>query len=294
MLGRVRSALFCVSALLLVSHTQLAAGNADLAFDPTSPWGIDYGEDACILYRDFAAGDQQLEMQIEQRYRGDYFRLTVLSSTLQLSGERAYVRFLPDIRGNSGAFFTSGMTNANSVISYVDSVASNARYSNYSYIGWDVEERRQREAAVEGVRIERAFTEDVILRTGAMNAPMEALRDCVTDMYLSWGVDIRGTGTYSRYPRLQNRSGVMRRLEEVISRADLRKSVGIPPFFSLVIDQDGRIARCELFYAPWLSSASPSLCDIFQEYGRYSPALDAEGLPVSTVGFPSLDSLTIG
>ena len=74
-----------------------AAGQDTLSLEPSGSWTLDYAVDSCALRRTFGGGESPAWLEIMQLIPGTTYRITVSSSGLPMSRQRApAVRFLPD------------------------------------------------------------------------------------------------------------------------------------------------------------------------------------------------------
>jgi len=79
----------------LLSQRAVAQSSERAQMAPASPWSIDYAQDSCALRRSFAAGSNQMFLELRQFGPSASFEVTVASSTFRPSSS-VRTRFEPD------------------------------------------------------------------------------------------------------------------------------------------------------------------------------------------------------
>ncbi|MBO9517130.1 MAG: hypothetical protein J7493_03600 [Porphyrobacter sp.] len=258
----------------------VTAKNLPVVLEPASRWQIDYADEGCALRRPFESDGTRATLEILQQAPGAYFRVTVTSGTLGLSGQSAKVRFEPDDSFQVPSFLLSGSVGDEVAIAFTDSLQENVGGQPNVYIDWTDEERDRREGNVVALSTRDAFDRDVSLSTGPMHQPMQALRSCMKDLYATWGVDLDAHRTLSHPATLRNGSRIAERIRYRLMENSTRTSTGVPPVLRVIVGLDGRVTRCRIHFATWDAALSEEICGTVTRESRYDPAKDKAGNPI--------------
>lgn len=268
-----------ISATLLYSTPSFAQENI-AHLEPSSNWQVDYGEESCSLRRTFGSENASVHLEIMQQVPGAYFQVTIASTSYDISGSDALFRFEPDETPLVPHYLRLGATGDLAVLRYTDSLQRNVPDQPAAPIDWTDEERNERERLITALAIDHGFQRDMILQTGEMHAPMEALRACMSDLYGSWGVNLEAHATLSRPVQQKHAEQVLQRLLRMAPPDVFSAPSSLPPVIRLIVGADGRVARCRVHFAPWDEGLSEKVCETVTRHSRYDPALDAAGQPI--------------
>ena len=271
------SVLFC-----FLTTSARAENDGPLRLEPKSPWEIDYGEESCALRRTFGTDAASAHLEILQQAPGAYYRVTVTSGTLDLSDSEARVRFEPDNRRQIPAYLAPAHPAEGVAIAFTDSLQKNVLGSSQPFIDWRREDRDQREAAVASLSIDDGFTRNLTLATGEMHAPMEALRDCMNNLYASWGVDLGAHESLTSELQAQNAAQIARQVKSFIPRAFFREDSEMPAVVRVIVGPDGRVHRCRVHFSEWDEPVSQQICDVVTREARFFPARDRTRKPINS------------
>ena len=188
-----------VAALLGMNIAQPVLAQEDAArhFVPSTDWALDYGEDYCRLMRGFSNGEDELTLALDRIQPGPVVRMMVSGSVLS-TGRRARsmgVRFDADNDARQVPILKADGANGTAVYNlgdlYVAPVAASrtredqrALRSRYS---------RTEEAAfgksIESISFE-GIADPIVLDTGELGGPVEALQACADELVTYWELDI--------------------------------------------------------------------------------------------------------
>jgi hypothetical protein len=257
------------------------AADEPLELAPSSAWVMDYAEDSCALRRAFRADEDEVLLQLRSHGPGDYFQVTVSSATLEARDEQPKVRFDPDegFTEPPGAFYFDEKTSEGLV--YSDSLYPNAlkRQPRAFDADWPEPERVARERAVTSLTIGDGFSRPVVLKTGAMHAPMNAMRACLDELLGHWGLDPAVQRTLSRRAKALDPEEWVTRIQRAYPTEMLRKRRSGIAAIRLVIGVDGRPTSCIPNKDAPDRAFDEYACEATMRYARFEPALDANGQP---------------
>lgn len=268
-MGITRAFLTLPAALVLA--TPSFAQESPLTLNPASAWQVDYGEESCALRRSFGSDGAGVDLEILQEAPGPYFQVTVTAHSIALTGSDARARFEPDNRAQVPQYVRASAVGDVAVLTFTDSVQRNVAGDSRPYIGWTDQRRNERERSITALAIEDAFARDLVLQTGEMHAPMEALRTCILDLYGSWGVDLEAHRALWQPVRNQSAGQLIPLLVRMVSQK-LRSRPSVPPVIRVVVGADGRLTRCRVHFTEADEELSRQMCDTVARVSRYEPA----------------------
>ncbi len=270
---------------LLIAFTQFflnapaAAQVDDLEVSPSGPWVLDLGDEYCALRRDFGSEDAGMLMEFRQYLPSDDFDLLVGSDDLATLEKTPRVSFLP--------YEVNELTDARFLRAPGGVEGFTARVSLRPVEEQDAEEwseRNVREAGVEALKIEDAFERPVILRTGALSGPMDAMRTCMDDLMRTRGIDPDASrGPLARAAKPIDQVRWTRIIIRNYPRSALMAGAEATLRVFLQIDPEGTVSNCTVQTNLDEEVFEESTCRNMRRHARFEPALDGQGNP--TIGF---------
>lgn len=142
--------------------------------------------------------------------------------------------------------------------------------------------RNAHESETRGILIEQAFSKALFLRTGNLHPAMEAMRSCLDDLYLHWGIDVDAHRTLRRPATPLDFARIVRELTESYPRdmamtgrqASLRVRLDVAP--------DGMPTGCHMQVDYNDDAFERVACQKLMRYARFAPALDKDGQPIAS------------
>ncbi|WP_169817011.1 energy transducer TonB [Paraurantiacibacter namhicola] len=251
-----------------------------------------YDDDSCVLIRQFGEGDETAYLTM-RRY-GPGTRLQLVVTSKQRLGRQTEFEFKFDAEADwvetigfdveaesdfSGVFFTTRLftieppehlkdsTDVAAIDAFLESVDT-------------VEAEIAAASRADRLHLRKAFRPEIILLTGNLQKPMEAMRACTDDLLRSWGYDVEEQKSLTRPPRLVNRLEIGKSLE--YPKEMERKGIPAVLNLRLGVDENGNTLSCKL----QLQLADPAFeadtCERIMQTAKFEPALDAEGRPVAS------------
>lgn len=276
-LGQLR---FPAAGWALIAAPLAAQGPAEpLVMAPSSQWVADYSEDNCALRRTFEAGEDNAVLQLRQYAPGDTFEVSVASETLARADGPPEVRFEPDDHSYvvTGALPVAGEGVRG--IQYSDSLR---RQVDKGGAGWSEPAREAREQAITGLTVAHAFERNIVLRTGSMRRPMEALRACTDAMLVRWGLDPAAQQTLSRRVVPVDMASWTRKVQEYYPATSAFMGRSGRVHVRLTVGADGAPVACAAGVGEVDAAFERAACGTMMDHARFEPALDAAGQPVAS------------
>lgn len=279
-------------ALTAMSAAPSHAQDAEpLILEPATPWLLTYTQDSCELRREFGPEDQRVRMELRQFSPGDGFELTISSSILGEPDGDPSVRYHPDEVGaqwlsTTFASFDDGLWSMISEDSLRPAAAKIAAREpepldleqSLGQREWNSEARDTREAQVNAITFSGGFERAFTLRTGEMHGPMEAMRTCLDELLIHWGIDARAHRDLTRPAKPKN-SEFGAPVQYPSSM--IRKGISARLHLRLIISASGEVTECSMPTPSGFEAFRRSAC---RDYSRVSfePALDANGQPMES------------
>jgi hypothetical protein len=139
----------------------------------------------------------------------------------------------------------------------------------------------EREKAIKYLRIGKPLRQTVILETGAMQKPLEALGKCVDDLMTTWSIDVERHKTLTEPVKPLTSPG-----EWIVSRDYPAKmlSAGQPAIveFRLSVGADGKPTGCHIQSTTRPKEFDAAVCGSLMRRARFAPALDGAGKPIAS------------
>lgn len=275
-------------AAMVAGQPAVAQRAAPLELMPEGNWRVDSRDDACTLSRQFVWSEGALSFRIEQRRPGHWFGLVLASN--QLVGGRGPVNVIVEPGTASRASenperFQSGSTSA---VRFGDMLLPDLIENAYRADPATLASYREAEASITSVVLENALERPLSLQLGSMNNALDALRTCVDDLLLSWGMDPAGAAQMVLPAERIDQFDWARRVNQAYPRDMKRAGRSASVRVIIAIAADGTVAHCHAHNPQPYPQFEETTCRVLQEHARYRPARDAEGNPV-----PSFDSMDV-
>lgn len=265
----------------------LAQTSEPLELAPSGQWGLDYGDNACTLYRRFALSEGDVDLRIEGTTPGHNFSLILASE--QLAGGRGPVRTVVGPGSDERAYDNPqrGQAGSTSAVRFGDTLlpvdVPNATLSDAA----SIESYIRAEASITNLLVKNAFDRPVSLRLGSMVNAMTAMRGCVDDLLITWGMDPTTATAVTVPPARVSQARWAQQVHAAFPRALGRAGRSGQVRVVLVIAADGSVAHCHAHSLESQQEIETVACESRMANARYEPARDAAGNAVP--GFNSMD-----
>jgi hypothetical protein len=272
---------------------------------PSSPWVVNYAEDSCRLIRTFGEGDRSVRLEFRMFAPGDFFWLLVsgepigptpsgvVSLAYRFDPDEEDVKSVVALRGKidektSAVMFPASLSTAQTRKEerkiFRDDPKAFARNRT------DFDPRR--EAQVDALEIGIYRRPRMILKLGTMRPPMDAVRTCLDDLLVSWGVDAQAQKSLERPPIPTTRPNEWLHPSDYPRRM-LAEGRSDQVHFRLTVDTAGMPTACGVLTMEARPEFIKATCDTLMQRARFEPALDANGKPVPSVYVNSVFWLTL-
>ncbi|MEO6581838.1 MAG: energy transducer TonB [Sphingomicrobium sp.] len=259
--------------------------------EPSSKWIIDYADDNCRIARSFGEGPGQVALIFDQFAPGDWLSIMFAGKSLDTRNKlppiEAVIRFGPneaesEITGVAGtlgdrlSYMVDGSQRLAPLTKAEQRAGEEAQGGNAPYGPLPL--GAAREQAATWLALRKVFSFDLVLQTGPMNGPLEALRRCTSDLVRGWGLDVEQQMHLSRHL-------VPIRSESWFSESDYPKKMldgGHQSIvnYRLIVDTSGKPESCHIQTSTRPKDFDDHVCRIVMKRARFDPALDAAGKPV--------------
>ena len=272
-----------VSTLLVAL---LAGSLANAAIGPetyrlSSPWNVDYGQESCVLKGVFSSGSSKITLELRQVSHFDVFKTTVLSSRFAGSLLSVKVRFVPEPKHHAvlqmaQLRFSDGTVGLTWIDSFLPLPIQPQSTSER------ISQRDASEKATTAIELSGSIKPAVVLATGQMSVPMEAVRKCLDDLVMSWGVDAAAQRALSKPVKPIDQGNWARVLQDNYPRGMLAKKKGAIVPVRLMVGADGRTNSCHTQIPSQEPDFEAAACAVMMKVSRFEPALDALGKPIAS------------
>lgn len=261
---------------------------------PTGKWVVEYAQDTCRLAREFGEGDKRVTVFFEQFVPGDVFNLMFVGRSIQPRNSEfpieTTVRFGPNEQPdeNTGSLATVGSVPA----LLLAGGQRLAKMSKAEDLARKEAARRDfpfelaplgtaREQAANWLELGKALPFDLVLETGPMDKPLEALRQCSWDTVKTWGLSIEEQKSLTRkaYPITSSSSWFN---SNDYPNEMLRGGYEGIVNFRVIVDATGTPISCHVQSSTRPQAFDDVVCRQVIKRARFHPALDASGKPTKS------------
>lgn len=277
--------LSCAIASLLVTPAQAAQPVAIL--QPSSAWIVNYKDHSCALQRAFGDEQHRVFMELDDFTLHNEFRATVSSSSFGVTFAKAIVGFEPGTpvaaKGLVKAAFNGGRRGVIFDL-FLDSAFDTEQDSSDSVqSGPSDEAEKQREKIVTGLFVGGSFRENLVLKTGPLAAPMDALRTCDEDLERHIGLDPQAIKSIASPAKPKDEGHWAWLIQDSYPEAALRADATADVRFRLVVDATGKVNDCYARPEGQLDVFGETACTLLKSKAVFDPARDANGNAVPSV-----------
>ena len=120
------------------------------------------------------------------------------------------------------------------------------------------------------------------LNTGSMQAPFEAMNQCIGNLVTHQGLDLAQQRRRTSRPDWVNRDAVVRRIQARYPAEALRNGNRARLNMRIMIGPDGKPTACIITHVTTADNFDNSACQQVMSLARFEPARNAEGQPRPT------------
>ncbi len=270
------------AALAVLGSTPAQAADA-LILEPTSAWSVDARPESCALRRSFGTPDKEVVLELDNFSMGNALQVSLIGTEIEAAKSYPATSFLPDdqVKEQTGAFYFA-LSGGRKGFFFFDR-SGLQRHSSADAQGISAPETgapHKREAEITGLLVSGAFQNEVILQTGAMSGPMDALRRCLANLAVSKGLNPKTLFNLSRLPSPKDPQKKLQKAFMQYPPELVRKNLSAPILVRALIDETGKAVSCEVKDVGQDKRFDKLVCGALMDVKSYDPALDADGKPV--------------
>lgn len=276
-------------ALLISSQAQ--AKKEPLRLKQSSQWNVDYANERCRLIRRFGEGEEQVFAIFDQFGPGEYFRLTLAGKPVEPSATEGRVTYqfgpheaeqdMGFYKGNLGedpAIIFKGGARLAPASKAEQALIDKAKKGEWIELAPVSSERLD---AIRTLTISKPLRRTVILQTGAMQKPMEAMGACIDNLMMSWGIDIERHKKLTRPAQPITSPGGWVTTQDYPSKM-LNEGQSAIVEFRLSVDAEGKPTGCFIQLTTRPAEFDKAVCGALMKRARFTPALDEDAKPLTS------------
>lgn len=272
--------------------TGMASGASaePLKLEKSSAWVMDYAESNCRLWATFGEGEQKSTLEFAAPSQSSsgvdvlVYPSTLSDQGLKLSwtkiGEKA------DAKGVYQIKFATGTGEDGSGLLFGAGLGHDATGLLDDPSAEDFQPASEKEAAekaVEGLFLTDGSGKEVAYMTGGLKAPLDALRSCTDNLLSGFGVDPVALRSRSRSAARSDWEEWRAKMISAYPTEALRNGEEGVVWFLAVINEKGRAEQCHVTRNLASETIAETTCKNLRRYGRFTPALDANGNPITGI-----------
>ncbi len=272
-----------IGAIVTMLGSAPVQATEPLMLEPLSAWSVDAHPESCALRRSFGTSEKEMVLELDNFTMGKPLTVTLIGTEMETTKSYPATSFLPDdqMKKQTGAF-DFALSDGRKGVFFVEwnglqrHAAPNTK--DVSTPGPSAD--RKREAEITGLLVSGAFQNDIILQTGPMIGPMDALHHCLADLATSKGLNPRALSNLSRDPTPQDPQKKLQKAFSHYPSELVRANKSAPILARALIDETGKALSCEVKDVGQDKRFDKLVCGAMMAVDSYDPALDAEGKPI--------------
>lgn len=265
-----------------------AASAKPLTLESSSDWHVVYDKDSCRLTRSYGTGNDRVIVHLAQYAPVDLFNLTLSGRPVRTRKFEQDVTFQFGPEEQQVATALSGETDDGQASIIFGSTVRLAPLSDAERVFARLARphhtasaslSKEREAAITFLRFARGLRLELVLQTGPLHDPLEALRKCSWDTVGDWGLDIEQQKNL-RSPPIPTADP-----ENWLVSSDyphgmlfLRRQALI--YFRLMVDETGKAESCHIQASAGEKAFDDAVCRGLMRRAAFEPAKDQNGLAI--------------
>lgn len=274
---------FTILVVVSMICPTVSAAPKTQSFAPSKPWNVDYADDSCALRREFVDGDDKVLFELRQFSPSDLFSATAASTAFRRGSKPLKVRILPDDSPHDASAATAlDYPNGLFGFSWNDSFIPIGAGADKRRVIGSIPDRTAREKAIQGIELSAGLTRTVVLSTGEMSRPMDAMRKCTEELLTHWGIDAIAHRNLSRRVEAEGQQEWAKIIQEKYPGKMLAREQGGIVRVRLMVGTDGRPTSCHMQVRSQDPTFEKTSCEGLMKAARFKPALDAAGKPIAS------------
>ena len=133
-------------------------------------------------------------------------------------------------------------------------------------------------ASATAAYVEKGFAKPLVLQTGKMSAPMNALRDCLDSLLESWGMNVEAHRSLRQPAELLNIPDIWKELS--FPWQAYRNDLGERLKVRSDISAEGEVTACHFAISLGDEVFREQICSTIKEHAHYTAAIGGDGQPL--------------
>ncbi|MFM5885241.1 MAG: energy transducer TonB [Novosphingobium sp.] len=298
----MRKFAFVLLTIQAICHGDSVAARDLVSLSPSSKWVVDWDENICSLRRQFGEGQDKLLVEFQMDSISPTFELNLAGQKIA-NNQATYpllISFGPEGFRPEKRYAISVDTPSGVPTLMVGAVgiarkdlskpAPQERITfNKAIKGpaiaveradWDAIAANER--AANSIAIEQMNGLHVRLQTGSLGPPMKALRECVSSLWKSWGVDPAISARIAT-PAQPLASPAQWVTSFDFPNSMLAKGQSALLRFRLIVSTVGTVENCVITKGVGSTEFRELTCALLTKRAKFKPALDNDGRPLKSV-----------
>lgn len=232
-----------IVATLLAFPSTAFSEEEQIILQPTSIWNVTKEENSCLLVRQFGAPGQKTLLSIRQPTLDDWLDLSIAGKAIERVEWNKVVQLdygieppvtIKDPRSAMNSVYGPAMI----LRARIGTEAIEDHASNPEQVVDHQQDVEQIGILNPGINL--------LLKTGKMARPLQALRKCVDDMFLGWGVEPSRLRMLSQPPKMKSPMAFAKALYGSHPPETTSKSKSEKVTFLVVLDAQGVVTHCKV------------------------------------------------
>ena len=273
----------CASIALAVGCLAGTPALADpVVLEASSPWNIDYGTYKCTLKRAFGTGRDTTFLQLEQLGMGNFYNLMISGDPVRKTrGIKMEVRFGPHEAATERGFLAkrSKEQGQSFVIMHGVHLAPLSTPSeDYDFVAPAI--GPEREKAISEIALDRGLANRLVLQTGPLDAPLEAMRECSRNLVDTLGLSDEDQETVAQKPKPTNLMEVAKKLQAIYPAEMIRNEQEGLVMIRTLVNEKGSPEGCQIAQSTRPAVFDDLVCFMVIREMTFEAARNADGEPV--------------
>lgn len=250
---------------------------------PTSAWNLDYGEYRCALKRTFGDGEETAVLHLEQTGLGNFYNVLVAGPmNRRARGEEITIRFgseAPMERGYLKGKYKE--TKTPFIVMHGVHLAPVPEGGDYEFVADDIGAERQR--AITAVELAYSRGNSLVLETGPLDKPIEAMRKCTEDLVATLGLDEASQEQLASKPEPLELAKFAQKVQEAYPLKMLRNEEDGLVKYRVLVNAEGKPEGCQIAQSSRPASFDDLVCFFIIRELEFEPARNSAGEAVAGI-----------
>lgn len=241
------------------------------SYQPEGQWRLTKLADGCSVNRDFLHGEDRITLGLKRIHPASDVQFAVIGGDFERGSATVQAGFIPGEEPRRFTRVASANLGEREGFVFAGPLFDDFRRS----------EQMERASAVTHFEFSDADRNTVVLGTRGIDQAVAALDRCVTDMLGTAGLNLEAHGGFLRHARPEGIAEWASELQRNYPRSAERGGLSGPVPVRLIVDDQGRVTRCDVTNYLTAKVLRDTACNLLVEHAKFTPALDAAGEPTT-------------